>query len=260
MWVDSHVNLHGESFADDLDTVVAQAREAGVSTMLNICCKLTDFPAVHAVAQRFHDIYASVGTHPHDAKDNPDITAEDLLAHCHHDRVVGIGESGLDFHYNYSDSDVQHDNFRAHIAAARISQLPLIIHSREADSAMIDLLQSEHQKGAFPLLLHCFTAGPELATCVLDLGGYISFSGILTFKNARDIRAVAETVPDERILVETDCPYLAPMPFRGRRCEPSMVVKTGERLAEIRGWSPDQAAKVTTDNFFALFSKARRPD
>lgn len=259
MWVDSHVNLHGEKFAEDLPEVVAAAREAGVGTMLTICCKLSEFKEVLSVAERFEDMYCSVGTHPHEAKDNPDITAADLLTHIDHPKVIGIGETGLDFHYNYSDEEVQYANFRAHIEAARISQLPLIIHSRNADEKMATILEEEHAKGSFPHLLHCYTGGVELATRSAALGGYISLSGILTFNSAKDIRALVPGLPEDRILIETDCPYLAPIPYRGRRCEPHMVTETGKKLAEIKGWSLAETQARTTDAFFRLFTKADRP-
>ncbi len=258
MWIDSHVNLHGEKFEDDLDAVVEAARAAGVAAMLTICCKLSEFDAVHALTRRYDKMYCSVGTHPHEARENPDITPEDLIKHTDDDKVIGIGETGLDFHYNYSDAEDQYRNFDAHIKASRETGLPLIIHSRNADAEMAKLLESEMAKGAFPHLLHCYTGGPDLAARSLALGGYIAFSGILTFKNAHDIREIAKSVPDDRILIETDCPYLAPMPHRGRRCEPSMVVHTGEVLAGIKGWSLEQTAAATSDAFYALFTKARK--
>ena len=258
MWVDSHVNLHGEKFQDDLDEVMTRARDAGIGTQLTICCQLSEFKQVFALTKRYDNLYASVGTHPHYAKDNPGITAEDILIHTHHDKVVGIGETGLDFHYNYSDADAQFENFAAHIDAARTCQLPLIIHSRNADEQMADMLEREHKKGAFPHLLHCYTGGEDLALRSAALGGYISFSGILTFKNASDIRELATRVPEDRILIETDCPYLAPVPFRGRRCEPEMVVHVGEKLAEVKGWSIAETQARTTDAFFSLFKKAKR--
>jgi len=259
MWVDSHVNLHGEKFAEDLPEVVTAAREAGVGTMLTICCKLAEFKEVLSVAERFDDMYCSVGTHPHEAKHNPDIIADDLLAYIDHPKVIGIGETGLDFHYNYSDEDVQYANFQAHIEAARVSQLPLIIHSRNADEKMATILENEHAKGAFPLLLHCYTGGADLAQRSAALGGYISLSGILTFNSAKDIRALVPGLPEDRILIETDCPYLAPVPYRGRRCEPHMVTEIGKKLAEIKGWSIAETQARTTDAFFRLFSKAKRP-
>ena len=259
MWVDSHVNLHGEKFEDDLEDVVARAGAAGIQTQLNICCKLSDFPQVLAVAERFPNMWASVGTHPHDAKDNPDIKAGDIIELTRHNKVIGVGETGLDFHYNYSDRDAQYHNFLAHIDAARQTQLPLIIHSRNADEEMADLLEAELEKGYFPALLHCYSSGPELARRAADMGLYFALSGIITFKKADELREIAATLPDDRIMIETDCPYLAPMPHRGRRNEPAFVTYVGEKLAEIKGWSAADTAQRTTDAFFNLFTKATRP-
>ncbi len=257
--VDSHVNLHGEQFEADLDEVVARARAANIGTMLNICCKVSDFDDVLAVAERFDNMYASVGTHPHEARENPDIKASEIIALSKHDKVIGIGETGLDFHYNYSDSDDQYANFRAHIDAARETQLPLIIHSRNADKEMADLLELEMKKGEFPALLHCYTGGLELAERAADLGLYFSISGILTFKNAHELREITKSLPEDRLLIETDCPYLAPMPHRGRRNEPAWVVRVAEDLAVLKNWSFEETAKLTTDAFFNLFTKAKRP-
>lgn len=259
MLVDSHVNLHGEQFTDDIDDVVARAHAANVSTMLNICCNIADFPAVLAVAERYDNMYASVGTHPHEAKENPDIKPSDIIALSLHDKVIGIGETGLDFHYNYSDADVQYANFKAHIEASRTTGLPLIIHSRNADEQMADLLEAEMKKGEFPALLHCYTGGAKLAARAADLGLYFSMSGILTFKNAHELREIAKTLPEDRLLIETDCPYLAPMPHRGRRNEPAWVVRVAEDLALLKNWSFEETAERTTNAFFNLFSKAKRP-
>ena len=259
MFVDSHVNLHGEAYLDDLSDVVERAREAGVTTQLNICGKLSDIEAVLKVADQFDDMWASVGTHPHDAKDNPNIKAEDILPFTAHPKIIGIGETGLDFHYNFSERDVQFENFLAHIEAARESQLPLIIHSRNADDDMGDILEREMVKGAFPALLHCYTSGERLARRAVDMGLYFSMSGIITFKNANEVRDVASFVPEDRLLIETDCPYLAPVPFRGRRNEPAYVSHVAEKLAEIRGWSLEETAQETSDAFFSLFKKAKRP-
>lgn len=192
MWVDSHVNLHGEKFDDDRDEVIANARASGIGTMVNICGKLSEFEAVHAVALGHENMYCSVGTHPHDAKDNPDISAADIIAHTHHDEVIGIGETGLDYHYNFSDSDVQTHNFEAHIKASQQTGLPLIIHSRNADEQMADMLETAHAKTPFSMLLHCYTSGPDLLKRALALGSFVSFSGIITFKNANELRALAK--------------------------------------------------------------------
>jgi len=259
MFVDSHVNLHGEQFNEDLDEVVARAKFAKVQTMLTICCKLSEYDQVISVAERYPDMFASVGTHPHEARENPDIKAIDLVEKAKHPKVIGIGETGLDFHYNYSDRDDQYANFHAHIEASRETQLPLIIHSRNADEEMADLLESEMKKGAFPALLHCYTGGAELAKRAADLGLYFSMSGILSFKNAHDLRAIAKTLPDDRLLIETDCPYLAPVPHRGRRNEPAFVVEVAQALAQVKEWTIEETAKRTSDAFYALFSKADMP-
>ncbi len=257
--VDSHVNLHGEQFTDDLEQVVARAHAAGVGTMLNICCKISEFDMVLAIAEKFDNIYASVGTHPHEARENPDIKASKIIELSQHAKVIGIGETGLDFHYNYSDRDDQYANFLAHIDAARQTQLPLIIHSRNADKEMAELLEAEMKNGEFPALLHCYTGGADLARRAADLGLYFALSGILTFKNAHDLREIAKILPDDRLLIETDCPYLAPMPHRGRRNEPAWVVRIAEDLAPLKGWSIEETAIRTTDAFFNLFTKAERP-
>ena len=257
MWVDSHVNLHGEKFQDDLGEVIARANDAKISHMLTICCQLSEFQDVYNVAAQFDNMWCSVGTHPHEARHNPDITPDDLIKHTSNPKVIGVGETGLDFHYNYSDRSAQMHNFQAHIEAARQTQLPLIIHSRDADEDMADMLEAEYKNGAFPMLLHCFTAGEGLARRLDALGSYFSLSGILTFKSAQAIRDIAITMPDDRIMIETDCPYLAPVPFRGRRNEPSYVPHVGEKLAELKGWSIDETAEKTTNAFFSLFQKAK---
>jgi TatD DNase family protein len=259
MFVDSHVNLHGEQFQDDLDAVVQRARDVDVSTMLTICCKLSEFESVLAVAEKYDDMYASVGTHPHEARENPGIKADDLIKHTSHPKVIGIGETGLDFHYNYSDSDDQYANFRAHIDASRQTQLPLIIHSRNADTEMADILEAEMKNGEFPALLHCYTGGEELARRAADLGLYFSLSGILSFKNAHEMREIAKKLPEDRLLIETDCPYLAPIPYRGRRNEPAFVVQVAEALAAVKNWTIEETAARTADAFFDLFTKAKRP-
>lgn len=258
MLVDSHVNLHGEKFADDVDAVIERASEAGVSHMLNICCNIKDFDAVIDVAEKGDHIWASVGTHPHDAKDNPNLKADQLIEMAQHPKVIGIGETGYDFHYGYSSEDAQINNFAAHIIAARETQLPLIIHTREADELMLSTLEDAIKVGPFPAELHCYTSGPELAKWAADQGFYFSVSGILTFKNAHDVRELAKNMPDDRIMLETDCPYLAPVPHRGRRNEPAYVREVCQALADVKGWSFEDTAKRTTDAFFNLFQKAVR--
>ncbi len=259
MLVDSHVNLHGDQFANDLDAVVARAHAANVGTMLNICCKVSEFSDVFAIAERYDNMYASVGTHPHEARENPNIKVSDIIDLTLYEKVIGIGETGLDFHYNYSDSDDQYANFQAHIEAARETSLPLIVHSREADEQMADLLEREMKIGEFPALLHCYTGGQRLAERAIEMGLYFSLSGILTFKNAHDLRNIAKILPEDRLMIETDCPYLAPMPNRGRRNEPAWVVRVAEDLAVLKGWSFEETAERTTNAFFNLFKKAKRP-
>ena len=259
MLIDSHVNLHSEQYADDLDEVIARARAAGVEAMLTISDQLSSTAAIKGIAKKDPLIWRSVGVHPHHAKDYADLTAQTLIELAADENVIGIGECGLDFHYEYSGRDDQLPVFAAHIAAARATGLPLIIHTREADDAMRELLIEEHREGAFTPLLHCYTGGAGLAEAVLALGGYISFSGIITFKNASDIRAIAEATPLDRIIIETDCPYLAPVPMRGRRNEPAFVHHVAARLAEVKGVTQKEIAAMTSDNFFRLFARACDP-
>jgi len=259
MFVDSHVNLHGEKFAGDLSDVLIRASDAKISAMLNICCNIKDMADVLEVTDKVPNMWASVGTHPHDAKENPDITAGDILAYTDHPKVIGIGETGLDFHYNFSDRKAQLYNLEAHIDAVRESGLPLIIHTRNADDDMEEILTKTMKKAPFKALLHCYTSGERLARAAAELGCYFSMSGIITFKNAHEVREIASWIPEDRIMIETDCPYLAPVPHRGRRCEPYMVPLVAEKLAEIRGWSIEEAAKKTTDAFYTFFDKAVRP-
>lgn len=260
MLIDTHVNLHGDAYADDLDAVLDAARAAGVSPMIAICCRLSDFDAVAAIADRHADIYCTVGAHPHHAKDRPDVTAEDLVEIARHPKVVAIGETGLDFHYNYSPAEDQYQSLRAHIEAARRTDLPLILHCREADREMADLLEEEMGKGAFRPLLHCYTGGAELARRAAALDAYFSASGIITFKKAEDVRAVfRDVVPEDRVIVETDCPYLAPVPYRGRRNEPAYLPHVAEKLGELKGWSAEDAAHRTTRAALRLFSRIEPP-
>lgn len=257
MWFDTHVNLHHERFDGDRDAVVARARDAGVGDMIEICQNANERARILELAERF-DIWATVGTHPHHADAAGELTAESLVETAAHPRVVGIGETGLDFHYGYSSEAAQRANFARHIRASQDTQLPLVIHSREADVQMIEMLDAAYADSAFPMVLHCFTATPELARAVLDRGGYISFSGIVTFKSADAVRAAVALVPDNRLLVETDCPYLTPVPDRGQRCEPHHVARVGETVAALRDWTPERCAEMTTANAYRLFSKARR--
>lgn len=252
---DTHVNLHGEAFAEDLEDVLSRAREAGVERFLSICDRYDSFPAVLAIAKAHSDIWCSVGVHPHHAKDFTDLTAVTLIADAAHPKVVAIGETGLDFHYGYSAESDQVRSLREHIAAARETGLPLILHTREADALMADILEEEHAKGAFQPLLHCYTGGPDLCARALVLGAYVSVSGILSFKSAKDVRAVIETVPMDRLILETDCPYLAPIPMRGRRNEPAYLKHVAEALSQLMGVDAETVERVTTENAVRLFSK-----
>ena len=259
MIIDSHVNLHAHQFDDDRDAVITRAREAGVRLMVEISDKLSTFEATHALAMAHDDIWCTVGAHPHEAKDHVALTAGELVALAQRPKVIGIGECGLDFHYDLSPRDEQAAVFRQHIDAARRTGLPLVVHTREADEVMAAILREEHAKGPFKLLMHCYTSGVELAETAANLGAWFSVSGIATFKAAEDVREVIRRMPEDRIIVETDCPYLAPIPHRGRRNEPAYVGLVLQKLAEIRGWSLEEADRRTTDAFFALFDRIPRP-
>jgi TatD DNase family protein len=260
MLIDSHVNLHAPQFVDDQAEVIDRARAAGVVMMVTICDKVSNFEAVHAIAMAHDDIWATVGTHPHEAKENPSLKADDLIALAQRPKVIGIGECGLDFHYDLSPREVQAAVFRQHAIAARETGLPLVVHTREADAVMGDILEAEYAAGPFKLLMHCYTSGPELARRAAALGAWFSVSGIATFKAAQDVRdTIADIMPADRIILETDCPYLAPVPMRGRRNEPAYLPHILEKLAEIRGWTRDEAEQRTEDAFFALFDRIPRP-
>jgi TatD DNase family protein len=258
MLIDSHVNLHAPQFDEDREAVIGRARDAGVGLMVNICDRVSNFAAVRAVADA-PDIWCTVGTHPHEAKENPDLAASALVALAADGRVVGIGECGLDFHYDLSPREVQAQVFRAHVDAARETGLPLVVHTREADAVMGDILEEEYARGPFRLLMHCYTSGADLARRCADLGAWFSVSGIATFKAADDVRALVRDMPAHRIMVETDCPYLAPVPHRGRRNEPAYIGHVLGKLAEIRGWSLDEAEARTQTAFFDLFDRIPRP-
>jgi TatD DNase family protein len=259
MLIDSHVNLHAPQFAGDQAEVIDRARAAGVGLMLTICDKVSSFEAVHAIAMAHDDIFATVGTHPHEAKENPALEAKTLIDLAARPKVVGIGECGLDFHYDLSPRDVQARVLRAHAEAARSTGLPLVVHTREADQVMGDILEDEFAKGPFKLLMHCYTSGTELAARCAALGAWFSVSGIATFRAADEVRAIIKDMPADRIIVETDCPYLAPVPMRGRRNEPAYIGYVLDKLAEIRGWSRDEAEARTTDAFFSVFDRIPRP-
>lgn len=252
---DTHVNLHGEAFSKDLADVLNRARKAEIRYFLAICDRFDAFPEVHAIAMAHKDIWCSVGVHPHHAKDFPDLPTEDIVRTAGHEKVVAIGETGLDFHYNYSDQPSQLANLRRHIQAARDTGLPVILHCRDADDIMGDILEEEMEKGVFKALLHCYTGGLGLAKRALALGAYFSVSGILSFKNAKNVREVISQLPKERIILETDCPYLAPVPYRGQRNEPSFLPAVCKAYADLMALDPADVAKMTEVNALRLFDK-----
>ncbi len=254
--IDSHCHLDFPDFGEELDEVVARAGRAGISHMVTISTHLSRFEGVRAVAERFPNVFCTVGIHPHEAGTEKEVSADELVELTNHPKVVGIGETGLDFYYEHSPRDVQERQFRTHIEAARRTGLPLIVHTRDADTDTIRILEEEHGKGAFPGLIHCFSASRELAERMVGIGLYISFSGIVTFKKADELRDVARILPEDRILVETDSPYLAPVPRRGKRNEPAFTAFTAARIAEVRGVSAAEIARTTTANFKRLFAKA----
>lgn len=259
MLIDSHVNLHAEAFDADRAEVLECARAAGVRTLLTICDRIANLPRVLEIAHGDKDIWASVGAHPHHAKDHLDLTAETLMTFAADPKVIAIGETGLDQHYGYSALTDQIAVLRTHIAAARALDLPLIVHTREADDATAEVLENEFGRGPFRILMHCYTSGEGLARRALALGAYFSLSGILTFKSATDVRAVASILPLDRVILETDCPYLAPMPHRGRRNEPALLADVQRYYCAWKGLDETTTAETIADNFFRLFSKARRP-
>jgi len=256
MLIDSHCHLDFPELAADRAGVLARAKAAGIDGMVTISTRVKRFDEIIAIAEAHPEVWCSVGTHPHNADEELDIYAEDLVRLSQHPKCVAIGEAGLDYFYDNAPKDAQATGLRRHIAASRTTQLPLVIHSRSADSQMAFILREEMGQGSFPFVLHCFTAGMDLARTALELGGYISFSGIITFKNAEEIREVAKMVPSDRYLVETDAPYLAPIPHRGGTNEPSYVAHTAAKVAETRGIPLEQLGLETTENFFRLFSKA----
>jgi TatD DNase family protein len=259
MLIDSHCHLDFPDFATELDAVVARARSAGIERMVTISTRFRRQPDLLAIADRFPDVFCSVGTHPHYAHEELDVTAADLAVRSRAAKVVALGEAGLDYHYDNSPRDAQERGFRTHIAAARETGLPLVIHSRDADDDTARILEEEMGKGGFAAVLHCFTGGRDLAHRAVALGHYVSFTGIVTFKNSDALRAIAAELPPDRILVETDAPYLAPGKLRGKRNEPAYVVETAKVLAETRGVSFDDIARQTTANFYRLFHKVPRP-
>jgi TatD DNase family protein len=256
MLVDSHCHLDFPDFAEDLDGIVARAEAAGVGRLVTISTRVRRLPALLKIAERFPNVYCSVGTHPHNADEEDGIPAEELIELTKHPKVIALGEAGLDNFYEHGSSGAQERGFRAHIAAARATGLPLVIHTREADEQCGAILADEMAKGAFKAVLHCYTGGRELAMKAIGMGLSISFTGIITFKKSQELRDLAAELPADRIMVETDAPYLAPGKWRGKRNEPSYVVETAKVLAETRGVSLEELSQQTTENFFRLFSKA----
>ena len=257
--IDSHCHLDFPDFADEIDAVVARAEAAGVERMTTISTRVAQAPKLAAIAERFASVYFTVGTHPHHAGEEPETDARAIRALAAHPKCVGIGEAGLDYHYDNSPREAQERGFRTHIAAARETGLPLVIHTRETDADTARILEEATGQGAFPAVLHCFSGGRELAQRAVAVGLFVSFTGILTFKNSAALRAIAAELPADRILIETDAPYLAPGRFRGKRNEPAYVVEVAKVLAECRGVSLDEIARQTSENFFRLFSKVPRP-
>jgi TatD DNase family protein len=258
MLVDSHCHLDFPELAEDRAGVLARAGEAGVGLMVTISTRVKRFDAIRAIAEENDNVFCSVGTHPHNAAEERDVTTADLVRLAGHPKVVAIGEAGLDYFYDKAPRDDQAHGFRTHIAAARETGLPLVIHARDADDDVAAILRDEMGKGAFPFILHCFSSGAALAATGVELGGYVSFSGILTFRNSQALRDIARDIPTDRLLVETDAPYLAPVPHRGKRNEPAFVAETAKVLADTIGMGEAELARTTTENFMRLFSKVPR--
>jgi TatD DNase family protein len=259
MLIDTHCHLDFPDFAPEQAEIVARARTAGVGRMVTISTHVTKFPQVRAIAEAYEDVFCTVGTHPHHAYEEPEASVAELVALANHPKCVGFGEAGLDYHYDRAPREISARVFRTHIAAARESGLPLVVHTRDADADCAAILREEMGKGAFKALLHCFTSSRALAETALELGLYLSFSGVVTFKNSNELRAIARDVPLERMLVETDAPFLAPVPHRGKRNEPAYVAETARVLAEVKGVSEAEIARATTDNALSLFSKMSAP-
>jgi len=258
--VDSHCHLDFDAFDNDRAATIRRAKKADIRTIVTICTRVSRFQDILALTQIDEEIWCSVGIHPHQVDEEPEVSVEELINHSINPKVIGIGETGLDFYYETSSRESQLRSFRKHITASRETQLPLIVHTRDADKETADILEEEMKKGAFPGVLHCFSSGAELAQRALNLGFYISLSGIVTFKNANSLRDIVGNVPTERILVETDAPFLAPVPKRGKRNEPSFVTHTAKKVAELKNLNYSELSICSSENFFRLFNKAKRPD
>lgn len=259
MLVDHHCHLDFPDFEAERDAYVARAKDAGVGVLVTISTQIRNYEAYRAIAERYENVYCTVGTHPHRAHEELDIPLDEIVRLSEHPKCVGIGEAGLDYYYKKSPPEAQAEGFRRHIAAARETGLPLEIHTRDADEDTIRILEDETAKGPFKAILHCFTGGAALARRAVELGHYVSFSGVVTFKNSDALRAIAAELPLDRLLIETDAPFLAPVPFRGKRNEPALVVHTAATLAHVRGITPEALAAATTENFYRLFQKVPRP-
>ncbi|GAK32834.1 TatD-related deoxyribonuclease [Iodidimonas nitroreducens] len=259
MLVDSHCHLNYEGLAHDVDAVIERGRAAGIGTFLSINTKLREYDEIIALVDQYHDVFGTVGIHPHEAQAETGMGAADLIARTAHPRIIGLGETGLDYFYENAPRDHQIKSFKEHIAAARETGLPLVIHSRDAEADSFDILSAELEKGPFKAVIHCFTGSRNFMKQMVDLGFYISISGIVTFKKATDLQQTAKAIPDDRLLVETDAPFLAPVPYRGKICEPAYVADTARFLANLRGIELEDLARQTTANFFRLFSKATPP-
>ncbi len=255
MFVDSHCHLDYHQRDGDIDEVIARAKRAGVDELVTICTKVSEFNTVRNIAEQYDDVWCTLGIHPHEADTEVIPSADDLVALAAHGKVIGIGETGLDYFYEHSARDVQKQSLKVHIEASRRTGLPLIVHSRDADDDMIQILGEAYDESPFPGVIHCFTSGPELAEKAIEIGFYVSFSGIVTFKNAEELRSIAKSLPLDRILIETDAPYLAPVPNRGKRNEPAYVVHVAETVAKLHGADVKEIARKTTDNFHRLFSR-----
>ena len=257
MIIDTHCHLDFKDFKEDLDTVLLNAKNNNIHGMQTICTKISEFPNILDIAKKYENIWCSIGTHPHNANEENNISKENIIKLCINDQVIGIGETGLDYYYENSNKKNQISSFLKHIDVARETNLPLIIHARDADKDIIEILTQEYKKSPFRGVIHCFTASYELAEAALSIGFYISFSGIITFKNAEDIRKSCKKIPINRILVETDAPFLAPVPFRGKRNEPSYITETIKKISDIKEISLEEATEITTNNFFNLFTRAK---